>query len=98
MKATGIVRRVDDFGRIALPNEIRRLMKIHENTALEIYLEDQDKIILQKYDYTGEIETGITSLKSLIIANGELPNDLSTQLNAKINEMNDILKGWKENQ
>lgn len=98
MKATGIVRRVDDFGRIALPKEIRRLMKIHENTALEIYLEDQDKIILQKYDYTGEIETGITSLKSLIIANGELPNDLSTQLNAKINEMNDILKGWKENQ
>lgn len=98
MKATGIVRRVDDFGRIALPKEIRRLMKIHENTALEIYLEDQDKIILKKYDYTGEIETGITSLKSLIIANGELPNDLSTQLNAKINEMNDFLKGWKENQ
>lgn len=98
MKATGIVRRVDDFGRIALPKEIRRLMKIHENTALEIYLEDQDKIILKKYDYTGEIETGITSLKSLIIANGELPNDLSTQLNAKINEINDILKGWKENQ
>ena len=98
MRVTGIVRRVDDFGRIALPKEIRRLMQIHENTALEIYLEDQDKIILKKYDYTGEIETGITSLKSLIIANGELPNDLSTQLNAKINEMNDILKGWKENQ
>ncbi len=98
MRTTGIVRRVDDLGRVALPKEIRRLMKIHENTALEIYLEDQDKIILQKYDYTGEIETGITSLKSLIIANGELPNDLSTQLNAKINEMNDILKGWKENQ
>ncbi len=98
MKATGIVRRVDDFGRIALPKEIRRLMKIHENTALEIYLEDQDKIILKKYDYTGEIETGITSLKSLIIANGELPNDLSTQLSAKINEMTDILKGWKEKQ
>lgn len=98
MRTTGIVRRVDDLGRIALPKEIRRLMKIHENTALEIYLEDQDKIILKKYDYTGEIETGITSLKSLIIANGELPSDLSTQLNAKINEMNDILKGWKENQ
>ena len=98
MRTTGIVRRVDDLGRVALPKEIRRLMKIHENTALEIYLEDQDKIILKKYDYTGEIETGITSLKSLIIANGELPNDLSTQLNAKINEMNDILKGWKENQ
>lgn len=98
MKATGIVRRVDDFGRIALPKEIRRLMKIHENTALEIYLEDQDKIILKKYDYTGEIETGITSLKSLIITNGELPDDLSTQLSAKITEMTDIVKGWKEKQ
>lgn len=98
MKVTGVVRRVDDLGRIALPKEIRRLMHIHENTALEIYIEDQDKIILKKYDYTGEIETGITSLKSLIISNGELPGDLSTQLNAKINEMSDILKGWKENQ
>ena len=95
MRVTGIIRRVDDLGRIALPKEIRRLMQIHENTALEIYTEDQDKIILKKYDYTGEIETGITSLKSLIIANGDLPGDLSTQLNAKVNEMSDILKGWK---
>lgn len=98
MKVTGIVRRVDELGRIALPKEIRRLLKINENTALEIYIEDQDKIILKKYDYTGEIETGITSLKSLIIANGDLPGDLSTQLNAKVNEMSEILKGWKEKQ
>ena len=95
MRVTGIIRRIDDLGRIALPKEIRRLLKINENTALEIYTEDQDKIILKKYDYTGEIETGITSLKALIIANGDLPGDLSTQLNAKVNEMSDILKGWK---
>lgn len=96
MRVTGIIRRVDDLGRIALPKEIRRLMQIHENTALEIYIEDQDKIILKKYDYTGEIETGITSLKALIIANGDLPGDLSTQLNAKVKEMSDLLKEWKE--
>ena len=96
MRVTGIVRHVDDLGRIALPKEIRRLMKIHENTALEIYTEDQDKIILKRYDYTGEIETGITSLKALIIANGDLPGDLSTQLNAKVKEMSDLLKEWKE--
>lgn len=96
MRVTGIIRRVDDLGRIVLPKEIRRLMHIHENTALEIYIEDRDKIILKKYDYTGEIETGVTSLKSLIIANGDLPGDLSTQLTEKINEMSTILKGWRE--
>lgn len=49
MKATGIVRKVDELGRIVLPIELRRNLDIEERDALEIYL-DGDKIVLQKYE------------------------------------------------
>ena len=48
MKATGIVRKVDELGRIVLPIELRRLLDIEEKDALEIYVKD-DTIILKKY-------------------------------------------------
>lgn len=49
MKTTGIVRKVDDLGRIVLPIELRRMLDIAERDELEIYM-DQDRIILQKYE------------------------------------------------
>ena len=49
MKATGIVRRVDELGRIVLPIELRKVMHIKERDALEVFV-DVDKIILQKYE------------------------------------------------
>lgn len=49
MKATGIVRKVDELGRIVLPIELRRTLDIEERDALEIYL-DGDRIVLQKYE------------------------------------------------
>jgi len=48
MKATGIVRRVDELGRIVVPIELRRNMSIEEGDALEVFVEE-DKIILMKY-------------------------------------------------
>ena len=49
MKSTGIVRKVDELGRIVLPAELRRTLDIGERDELEIYLEN-DKIILQKFE------------------------------------------------
>ena len=49
MKATGIVRKVDELGRIVLPIELRRTLDIEERDALEIYL-DGSKIVLEKYE------------------------------------------------
>jgi len=49
MKATGIVRRMDDLGRIVLPKELRRTMDIKEGDPMEIYV-DGDSIILKKYN------------------------------------------------
>ena len=49
MKATGIIRKVDDLGRIVLPIEMRRMLDIAERDELEIFVES-DRIILQKYE------------------------------------------------
>lgn len=49
MKATGIVRKVDELGRIVLPIELRRILDIAERDELEIFMEN-DRIILQKYE------------------------------------------------
>ena len=49
MKSTGIVRKVDELGRIVLPVELRRTLDIAEKDALEIYVDD-DSIILKKYE------------------------------------------------
>ena len=49
MKTTGIVRKVDELGRIVLPIELRRTLDIAERDELEIYLDD-DKVILKKYE------------------------------------------------
>lgn len=49
MKSTGIVRKVDELGRIVLPVELRRTLDIAERDELEIYLDD-DKVVLKKYE------------------------------------------------
>ena len=49
MKATGIVRRVDDLGRVVIPKEIRRQLKIGESDPLEIFLSGDGEIILKPY-------------------------------------------------
>ena len=49
MKATGVVRRVDELGRVVLPCELRRIMHIKDRDSLEVYV-DGDKIVLKKYE------------------------------------------------
>ena len=56
MKATGIVRRVDDLGRIVIPKEIRRTLKIREGDPLEIYTEKDGGVIFRKYSPMGELQ------------------------------------------
>ncbi len=56
MKATGIVRRVDDLGRIVIPKEIRRTLRIREGDPLEIYTEKDGGVIFRKYSPMGELQ------------------------------------------
>ena len=55
MKATGIVRRIDDLGRVVIPKEIRRTLRIREGDSLEIFTDRQGEIILKKYSPIGEM-------------------------------------------
>ena len=55
MRATGIVRRIDDLGRIVIPKEIRKTMHIRESDPLEIFTERDGSIILKKYSPIGEM-------------------------------------------
>lgn len=55
MKATGIVRRIDDLGRVVIPKEIRRTMRIREGTPLEIYTDRDGEVIFKKYSPIGEL-------------------------------------------
>ncbi len=55
MKATGIVRRIDDLGRVVVPKEIRRTLRIREGDPMEIFTDREGEIILKKYSPIGEI-------------------------------------------
>ncbi|GGD04243.1 transition state regulatory protein AbrB [Thalassobacillus devorans] len=72
MKSTGIVRKVDELGRVVIPIELRRTLGINEKDALEIYVDD-DRIVLKKYkpNMTCHV-TGEVSEDNLSLANGKL--------------------------
>ncbi len=55
MKATGIVRRIDDLGRVVIPKEIRRTMRIREGDPLEIFTDREGEVILKKYSPISEL-------------------------------------------
>lgn len=56
MKATGIVRRIDDLGRVVIPKEIRRTLRIREGDPLEIYTEKDGGVIFRKYSPIGDLQ------------------------------------------
>ena len=56
MKATGIVRRIDDLGRVVIPKEIRRTMRIREGDPLEIYTSRDGEVIFKKYSLLGGVD------------------------------------------
>ena len=73
MKATGIVRRIDDLGRIVIPKEIRRTMRIREGDPLEICTDREGEIMLKKYSPIGELrDVAVSYAESLAQTTGEL--------------------------
>ena len=69
MKATGIVRRVDDLGRIVIPKEIRRTLKIREGDPLEIYTEKDGGVIFRKYSPMSDLQDFAVQICESIGAN-----------------------------
>lgn len=92
MKATGIIRRVDDLGRIMIPKELRRTLTIRDGDLMEFYTAD-DNIILVPYDPNTDIKHAIEKLRLFLTSYGVEHQD---ELLAKIDEMNAILDAEKE--
>lgn len=66
MKATGIVRRIDDLGRVVIPKEIRRTMRIREGDPLEIYTSSDGEVIFKKYSVIGEMSENATQVADIM--------------------------------
>lgn len=71
MKATGIVRRIDDLGRVVIPKEIRRTLRLREGTPLEIFTDREGEIILKKYSPMVELTAfAVQYAESMALATG----------------------------
>ena len=66
MKATGIVRRIDDLGRVVIPKEIRRTMRIREGDPLEIYTSNEGEVIFKKYSPIGELSESAAQVADIM--------------------------------
>ena len=77
MKATGIVRRIDDLGRVVIPKEIRRTLRIREGDPLEIYTDSNGEVIFKKYSPVGEMSTFAAQYAEVLSRVSNLPTLIS---------------------
>lgn len=92
MKATGIVRRVDDLGRIVIPKEIRKQLGISENTPMELFL-DNGKVIFEKYKTKDCIKERINELQSAFCdCREDLNSEVAKSIEVHINALFGIMK------
>lgn len=98
MKATGIVRRVDDLGRVVIPKEVRRAMRIREGDPLEIFMDQMDgcsMVCFRRYE-TGFLSS-LTALADTIddeMMDGAT-NGQRSEVRKHFNEIAKILKEWE---
>lgn len=91
MKSTGIVRKVDELGRVVIPVELRRTLDVHEKDAMEIFI-DNDKIIFKKYKpnmachITGNVtDNNIAFADGKLVLSPEGAQKLVEEVNSKMN-------------
>ena len=94
MKATGIIRRVDDLGRIVIPKELRRSFDIRDGDPIEMYV-TEDTIILKKYDRLQNTKDRIRNLRDHIMTamqEGDLSPEIGKDLIEKVSAMRESLE------
>lgn len=77
MKATGIVRKIDDLGRVVIPKEIRRTLRIREGDPLEIYTDTEGKVIFKKYSPVGELSQFASEYTEVLFQMSGMPTLVS---------------------
>lgn len=93
MRATGIVRRVDDLGRIVIPREIRRSLGIREGEPLEIYLEN-DAVVFRRYSF--RLSEEVKRLGELVEANYNGSTENCEKLSGILDAIYDMVKADEE--
>ena len=92
MKATGIIRRVDDLGRVVIPKDIRRTIGIHEGEPLEVFIEGGDTICFRKYKTN--LGDAVDHLKEQIETFCEdLTDDALMRIEVLLGEVLDLVNG-----
>ena len=91
MKATGIIRRVDDLGRVVIPREVRRTLGIREGDPLEIFTEGRDTVCFRKYETNlrGEVD----HLRGQIKTYCDLPYETQARIDTLLGEVRELIKG-----
>ena len=98
MKATGIVRRVDDLGRIVIPKEIRRQLGIREETPMELFIEDK-ALVIRKYETDNCIKDRLDDFMSVFYdCREDLDNETANAIEVHINALIGIMKSIKESE
>ena len=90
MKATGIIRRVDDLGRIVIPKEIRRTLRIREGEPLEIYTEGKDTVCFRKYETNLTVE--VDYLREQIETCCDLPYETQAKIDHLLQEVHKLVQ------
>ena len=92
MKATGIIRRVDDLGRVVIPKDIRRTIGIREGEPLEIFIEGEDTVCFRRYK--NNLNDAIEHLRDQI-ENGcdDLTYGTLMRIDALLEEVQELVKG-----
>lgn len=92
MKATGIVRRIDDLGRVVIPKDIRRAMGIHEGEPLEIFIGGDDTICFRKYK--NNLSDAVDHLRDQIEnCSDDLTYATLMRIDALLEEVQELVKG-----
>ena len=99
MKATGIVRRIDELGRVVIPKEIRKTLRIKEGDPLEIYT-DRDELLFKKYSPIASFENyseGFTKSLNAVSEKAAVICDTDTVVSATGNGCKDLIGGYMLN-
>lgn len=87
MKATGIVRRIDDLGRVVIPKDIRRSLRIHEGDPLEIFVDKSEGLVcFKRYCPQGEWQEDLKKIEEEVREHYWIPNSEYSELAGKLSE------------
>lgn len=90
MRSTGIIRRIDDLGRVVIPKEIRRTMRLQEGDPLEIFLEDKDTVCFHKYNTN--LCDKVDNLRYQIENFSGVPYETQKRITTLLNEVRKLIK------